>query len=296
MKSKVSEAEWKRRIKPLIPFAAQKLIYGLVKKLRLAKNLLKKEISKEDLKKCLSNAGLVRGDTVIVHSSLGRIGFINGGASSLIDALLESLGKEGILVMPAFSAPAYDAKRGTYIFDVNCTPAYTGTIPETFRLREGVKRSLSPMHSVAAYGNKAEWLVKGHEECDNPYSMKGPFGKLYKLDAKIFLIGVDQLANSSIHIVEDKCKFPIGVFTKKMKAVVTDEKGGKKIIYFRNHLPHLHKIRNNNIIEKYLLEDGSMRIFQFGDTELRALKARDLVRVMENLLKKGITIYGKLNH
>lgn len=292
MESKVRESEIKRRLKSHIPFWAQKAIYRIIKKFRLAKNAAKERYSKEDIKKFLLAAGLKEGDAVIVHSSLGRIGYVEGGADAVIDAFLEIIGDDGLLVMPAFSEPPYDEQEKAYIFDVRNTPAYTGKIPETFRLRKGVRRSISPMHSAAACGRKAEWIAKGHEDCDNPYAMSGPFGKLYELDAKIFQIGVDQLANSSIHIVEGKIKFPMKVFTEKLDAVVIDENGGKRKIKFRKHLPHLYKIRNNNMLEGHLLERGLIKIFPFGSTELRVHKVRDLVHMMEELAGKGITIYN----
>lgn len=292
MQSKVNESELKRKLKAYLPFGIQKILYNSIKKIRLTKNIAKNRFTKEDIKKFLLNAGLKKGDVVIVHSSLGRIGYVEGGADTIINVFLEVIGKEGTLVMPTHSNPDYDKEKSMYIFDVKKTSPYTGKIPETFLSRKGVKRSLSPMHSVAAYGKKAEWLVEGHEKCDNPYAMNSPFGKLYQLDAKIFQIGVDQLANSCIHLVEDKIKFPIKVYTDKMKAIVIDEKGNKKIIQFRKHLEHLHKIRNNNMIEKYLLKENLIKIYPFGNTELRVHKVRDLVHLMEKLAKKGITIYN----
>ena len=281
------------RLKTFVPFHIQKLLYNSIKKLRLMKHRSKGTLTKDDIKKYLLNAGLKKGDVVMVHSSLGRIGYVEDGANTLIDTFLDIIGKEGTLVMPTFSSPKFDEKNKLYIFDVKRTRAYTGKVPETFRQRKGTLRSLSPMHSVAAYGKKAEWITKDHEKCDNSFAMKGPFGKLYKLNAKIFLIGVDQLANSSIHIVEDKCKFPVKVFSDKLDAIVIDERGNRKKIKFRRHLQHLYKIRKNNIMENYLLKDKLMKIYKIGNTEMRVVTERDFVNCMEKLLKKGITIYNQ---
>jgi aminoglycoside 3-N-acetyltransferase len=293
MKSSVRESFLRTKVKAYVPFGLQKLLYNYIKKLRVTKSRLKGVITKNNLKSFLVGAGLKKGDVVILHSSLGRIGYIKKGADDVIDAFLEVIGKGGTLVMPTFSSPVYNPKTKTYFFDVRKTPAYTGKIPETFRLRQGTKRSISPMHSVAAYGKNAEFIVKDHDKCDNPYAMNGPFGKLYKLGAKVFQIGVDQLANSSIHIVEDKCKFPIKVFTQKFDALAIDEKGKKRKIKFRKHVSHLYKIRKNNIMEGYMLKDKLMKIYPFGNTELRVMKVKDFVHRMEKLLKKGITIYNQ---
>lgn len=211
----------------------------------------------------------------------------------MIDAFLEVIGKDGLLVMPAFSALNYDESKKMYVFDVKNTPAYTGTVPETFRKRKNVFRSISPTHSLIAYGKKAKWFTENHEKCDNPYGKEGPFHKLMELDAKIFLIGVDQLANSSIHIVEDSYKdFPFKVWTGKNKVLVIYPDRSKKIIHARWHFPNLYKIRDNNMLEKPFLKEGLMKIYPFFNTELRVIKVRDVKDCMERLAKKGITIYN----
>lgn len=203
------------------------------------------------------------------------------------------VGEDGLLVMPAFSALNYDESKKIYIFDVKNTPAYAGAVPETFRKRKWVFRSISPTHSLIAYGKKAKWFTEGQEKCDNPYGKEGPFYKLLELDAKIFLIGVDQLANSSIHIVEDKYKdFPIKVWTEKSKVLVIYPDGSRKIIYARWHIPNLYKKRDNNMLEKPFLEEKLMRIYPFFNTEVRVIRVKDVADCMERLAKKKITIYN----
>lgn len=292
--SKIRESRLKVAAKKIMPFGMQKFIYrNVIRKIRNVKLSAQEKIAKDDIKKELIKAGLKNGDAVIAHSSLSRIGFLENGANTLIDAFLEIIRENGLLVMPAFSALEYDEKKKIYVFDVKNTPAYTGTVPETFRKRKNVFRSVSPTHSLIAYGKKAKWFAENHEKCDNPYGKEGPFYKLMELDAKIFLIGVDQLANSSIHIVEDRYKnFPIGVWTEKQKFLVTYPDGSEKIIYARWHLQHLYKIRDNNMLEKPFLKEGLMKIYPFFNTELRVIKVRDVADCMERLAKKNITIYN----
>lgn len=60
-------------------------------------------LTKARIKATLSSKGLKPGDHVFVHSSLRSIGPIEGGPDALIDALLEVVGPEGTLAMPAFN-------------------------------------------------------------------------------------------------------------------------------------------------------------------------------------------------
>ncbi len=281
----------KERAKKYIPLSLQSPIYKLVKKARFLKNIYsRKKISKDEFKKIFVQAGLKKGDIVLVHSSMGRIGYVENGPDDVIDALLEVIGNNGLLVMPGFCEPKYDRKLKMHVFDVQNTPTYTGIIPETFRKRRGIKRSISPTHSLCAFGKRAEEFVKNHENCDNPFAMNGPFGKLYHWNAKIMLIGVDHLANSSLHIVEDMLDFPVNVFTDKFKALILDN-GKKKIIEARRHTAYSRRIRDPNIMEKYCLQHEVMKILKIGNTELRIIKIKPFVDMMKKLYKKGITIY-----
>src|SRR5579862_8994836 len=56
----------------------------------------------------LRSLGVGAGDMVMLHVSLSSIGFIAGGAMGLLLAVLDALGPEGTLVMPAFSSDLID--------------------------------------------------------------------------------------------------------------------------------------------------------------------------------------------
>ena len=281
----------KERAKKYIPFWVQAKLYEVVKKARHLKNSAsKKKITKQYLKDVFLQAGLKKNDIVLVHSSLGRIGNVEKGPDDVIDALLEIIGKDGLLVMPGFSEPSYDKNLKMHVFDLQNTPTYTGIIPETFRKRKNVVRSISPTHSLCALGKRAKEFIKDHENCDNPFAMNGPFGKLYEWNAKMLLIGVDHLANSSLHIVEDMPDFPVKVFTDKFKALIIGSRS-KNIIEARKHTKHSRKIRDPNIMENYCLQYKVMKILKIGNTELRVIKINPFVDMMKKLYKKGITIY-----
>jgi len=134
----------------------------------------KVHVTKEDIKRGLRQLGLMRGDVIGAHSSLSSFGYVEGGADTVIDALLETVSEEGTIVMPTYSTNRENVDRTQreielgvtwksriLPYDPEETPCWTGRIPETLRKRKGAVRSLNPTHSLAALGPKANELVQG---------------------------------------------------------------------------------------------------------------------------------------
>ncbi len=153
----------------------------------------------------------------MVHSSLGRIGWTVAGPLSVIRALLDILGWEGTLVMPAESphvsdpsnwddvrvkADWHDTIRAHLpVFDPRTTPTTMGAIPEAFRTYPGTLRSGHPMLSVCANGRLASIITSEHS-LDFGEGRGTPFEKLYDLDAEILLLGVGFDRCTCLHYAE----------------------------------------------------------------------------------------------
>ena len=66
-------------------------------------------ITREQITGDLKALDIRTGDAVMMHSSLSALGFVDGGAETVVDALLETVGPDGTLLVPAFrdSAPGH---------------------------------------------------------------------------------------------------------------------------------------------------------------------------------------------
>ena len=108
-------------------------------------------ISKAQLVDDLKRIGLNKGDTVAVTLSLKSIGYIEGGADAFIDALLETVGPQGTIMMNAYTHtfPASEI-RSDYIFDPAATAPNTGIAPKMLLKRRDAIRSTHPVCSVVA--------------------------------------------------------------------------------------------------------------------------------------------------
>ncbi|MBI2529663.1 MAG: AAC(3) family N-acetyltransferase [Candidatus Diapherotrites archaeon] len=273
---------------------------GLPRRMRIyyGAYLLGNRISKRDIVEALRKLGVKEGSAIAVHSSLSRLGFVEGGAQAAIDALLEAVGKEGTIMMPAFSG--FTQSKANLVFDVRSTESKTGIITETFRRMKGVKRSLHPISSVCAYGKKAEFIAGGHEKHIRFFEENTPFHKLMQLNGDIVLLGADIDTASFFHVVEDCVKgFPIKVYEKKPRILKAIDENGKlhNIKTYAHDLDvHEHCIDDNPAVIKRmraLLEKaGVLKTIPLGKGSASIMNSQKLMREMRKLTKKGITIYA----
>ena len=155
-----------------------------------------------DLVNALRAQGVKSSDILLVHSSLKALGYIEGGADSVIDSLIACIGEEGTLLIPALSYDNVCAP--DYYFDLLNTPVCIGKIPETFRKREGVIRSIHPTHSVCAYGKLAKELTEYHSQSFTPAGRLSPFSLLRGKNAKLLMLGCTLSPNTSFHAIEEE--------------------------------------------------------------------------------------------
>ena len=166
----------------------------------------RKIVLKQDILSALSEVGVCNGQTIMVHTSLSSLGFVCGGAQVIIEALLETVGTEGTIMMPTQSWKNLDPATGVHweepenwwqlirenwpAYNKDITPTNTmGTVAEMFRKWPGTLRSDHPARSVAAWGKHAEYLTSAHD-LSNIFGDGSPIGKLYELDGLVLLIGV----------------------------------------------------------------------------------------------------------
>jgi len=173
-------------------------------------------VTKAEIKTGLERLGLATRNAVGVHSSLSRFGYVAGGADAVIDAILETVGTEGTVVMPTFSTnrimmdllPEEKAAGASYLcrvlpYDPVETPCWTGAIPETFRKRPGVVRSLHPLFSVVAAGAHAQEIVDAGRE----HSLSS-WRRLMDLGGFILLVGVGLEVCTAMHLAEERVALP----------------------------------------------------------------------------------------
>ena len=161
--------------------------------------------------------GVTHGMTLLVHSSLSSIGWVVGGAPTVVRALLYVLGDSGTLVMPAATPHCSDpatwpgprmpeawlaeVREHLPIFDPRITPTVRGAICETFRTWPDTLRSDHPVESICARGVAAPAITSVHPLAFSE-GRGGPFERLYNLDCRVLLLGVGFNRCTALHFAE----------------------------------------------------------------------------------------------
>ena len=228
-------------------------------------------VSKDDIKRGLRELGLGQGDIVVVHSALSAFGKVEGGAKTVVDALLETIGEEGTLLAPTQG-------RGRP-FDARKSPSTLGAISEEIRLRPGAERSLSPFMPAAAVGARAKELVENHHLCEAP-CIGSPYHLAAEAGGYVLLLGVDQDRNTTLHVAEALFGAP---YLSDVEGQYVDRDG--KVRVHRGILypgPHRDFIG----IEPGLREAGNLRQTVIGTCVARIMKGKDLIEhCLEGLCK-----------
>lgn len=231
----------------------------------------------------LRDLGLDLGSQVLVHSSLSSLGHVEGAAGAVIDALLESVGPAGTVMVPTLTGTESDSPQNPPAFDPIKSPSWTGLIPEMFRKRSEATRSIHPTHSVAAIGANASELLTEHIDSITPCDERSPYGRLAREDnAYILLLGVEHESNTTFHHVEELASAEYHM--QKELTPATLVLGEKRIT--RQYLLHQWgSPRRFNVMEKLFEERGIQRTGKIGDANVRLIGAKAMVQATLQCLR-----------
>jgi len=250
---------------------------------------------KEELINQFKKIGVTQGMNLILHSSLGSLGYVVNGANDVIEALLEIIGRNGTLLMPSHSGDKTDPadwknpsvpkkwvkkiRRHMLPFDTKATPIRNrGIIPEVFLLYPGVYRSNHPIASLAAKGKMAKRFTETHP-LHQSEGINSPIGSLYKHDGYALLLGVDLSSNTSFHLAEYLADVPY-LSNSGVKVLVVKKKNN----VFVKLKKYPTSSRDFINIERDLLKHKLMKIHKINGTTIRFMKLKPAIDFVVNQL------------
>jgi aminoglycoside 3-N-acetyltransferase len=188
--------------------------------------------------------GVRPGDTLLVHASMGAVGWVCGGATTVVQALLDVVGPAGTVAVPAQTLDNRDPSRWSHApvpepwwpairaalpaFDRALTPSTgMGVIAERVRTWPGSFRSGHPLTSFAAVGARAGELMAEHP-LHSLLGDESPLAALERADARVLLLGVGFDKCTAFHLAE--CRLPDRPI-RQLAAVVRTKNGREWVRY-----------------------------------------------------------------
>lgn len=243
-------------------------------------------VTLEDIKSSLKSFGFRSGDKIMVHSSLSSFGWVEGGAETVIRALMELVGEKGTILMPSFNhgIPFEDSSVGFY--DPCETPCVNGRIPDTFWRMDGVYRSLNPTHPFAAWGKDAERYIKNHH-LTLTMGEDSPLGLIMRDGGYQINFGTTHSTTTAKHLAEMINRSPcLGYRTESYPVKLANG----KIVYHRTWGWRQRACPLTDSGEYIEIEMESAKLQKkgyIGKSLVTYFKLKDLIKVVLMILERG---------
>jgi aminoglycoside 3-N-acetyltransferase len=167
----------------------------------------------------LSALGVTQGQFLMLHSSVKAVGAVMGGPNVILQAILDTVGADGTLMMyagwqdiPDFVLDLPTQARQAYYdehppFDPATARAVRehSILAEFLRTWPGAQRSLNPEASMVAVGALAAQVTQDHP-LDYGYGAGSPLAKLVERRGKVFLLGAPLDTITLLHYAENRAR------------------------------------------------------------------------------------------
>lgn len=267
--------------------------FGQIKrrtKKHVARLFYRKKYTADDLVALMKNMGMERGSLVCIHCAMAQFFNYRGTAEELIEKILEVIGTEGTLMMPAFPIVPRDVEH--YVFNPLTDKTGAGYLAETFRNYPGVKRSLNVRASVCAIGSLTDYLIGEHQNSEDCWDEKSPWYKLCAKGGLVFNFGLPRsYMGTFYHSVESRLKHehPYWAQFFRKEATYTYVLDGKIYVYRNWDCDLYRRTRKRKIMRFFTNEDW--RIEHISNLEVKVFYTGHLFPKLLEMGRRGITAY-----
>lgn len=242
-------------------------------------------IYREDILKQLEAFQVATGKPVLVHTSLKAIGEIEGGADTLLSALISYFTKDGGLLC----IPTHTWNRD--VMDRSKAETCVGVLSNVAAAHPDGIRSMHPTHSIVVFGDREKALefVQGEAQVNTPVSPDGCYGNFYKEEGYILLIGVTHDKNTFLHCVEEKLQVP-NRLTKDMVERTIIHKDGR---VETRHLYWFDESKIPDVSANFDKFEPAFRYYEcimdgfIGNAKVQLCLAAKMKEVMELIYKRN---------
>ncbi|MEX6726003.1 AAC(3) family N-acetyltransferase [Parapedomonas caeni] len=265
-------------------------------------------VSQTQLAAAIAALPLHKGGVVLVHSSLKSLGYVEGGAEAVVEALVDGIVKAhgGTVMLPTFSIDGtmYNTLKSGRAFDVRSTPSNLGALPEAFRRHPLAVRSVHPSHSFAAIGPEAAWLTEAHHLARTNFGDDTPMARMLARPSQLLGLGTNLGNVTFYHVLEDREAFPFPVYAPDGPFAVdcTDRAGVVHHLSLNAHQPGELPMRRIDhrtggatlraLYTAHMEARGVLSWHQVGEARSWLVDANSFYREVKALMEEGLTVYA----
>lgn len=247
----------------------------------------------------LRELGLRSGGIVMVHTRMSALGWVVGGSQTVVESLLEAVGRDGTVMayagweddpyhLPLWSSArqaAYLAAMPPFDPDLSGADPENGRIPERIRTWPGARASGGHVMRMVAVGARADWLT-ADQPWDDPQGVGSPLAKLVEADGDVLMLGAPLDTITLLHHAESLVESP----QKRLWTYRIPVPDGDEVVWREVHdqdtssrgaFPYEGVVRGGEdafaVIGRDALAAGCGRSGRVGEAESHLFRARPLV-------------------
>ena len=242
-------------------------------------------LTKKDLLNQIEKLNLPCGKPIIVHTSMKAIGEIDGGAKTLLEALISAVSeKNGLLCVPTHT---WD----TLVMDLGNPTSCIGALPTVASAHPLGVRSMHPTHSITVFGDneRAVKFVENEANVDTPTSPEGSYGNIIKENGYALLIGVDQRKNTIIHCIEEMLGVKNRLTEEKIEATIIHKNGDieKRLLHWFDDAASSDVSLNFGKFEPAFRHYGCIEDGLIGNAKTQLCDIGKMKQVMEKIYENA---------
>lgn len=236
------------------------------------------------LKEALQQMALPPGAPLLVHSSLRSLGWVEGGAPTVVDAILAALSPDSTVLFPTLTGRSCDHPEHRPCCDQRQQTTWCGAIPRAALRHPQHLRSIHPTHSVAAIGPQAAHFIAAHSSACTPCGIDSPYLQLARSGGYILLLGVGHDANTTFHSAEELVEAPYVSYPGRYPCTVIDTAGKHHAVVTPIH--RWDRPRCFETLRAALNAAGIVRELQIAQAPCRLMGAQHLIDWLVELLRR----------
>lgn len=248
---------------------------------------------KSDTIKILNNLNIQKSDTILVHSNIAVFNITENISRKQIlhefyQGFMETVGNDGTLCVPAYY---YEYARMGIPYDNILSPVSKelGSFAKYINSLDESKRSFNPLTAICSIGKNSKYICK----YDNihSYGEDSAYDKLYKLNTKIILFGVDFNVLTFDHYIENQVGVPytydklynIPIFSNNT-LVSSTSYANVRYLNYNIIYKQLNGINYEHIKKAY--SNGSIKDTEYKGIKIYAVETKKYYECVKQILYK----------